>query len=145
IRDYFQEFYQPVFREGTSFFSGSQDCLVRKQEVISGPTIELIARLARAFDAPTTGEGVVIRSKLPGFFKNWASCAYTDLLNSLPREEDAGEVNQLAEEHFRARVAAVLHHPESIGYTYGEETKVERRSMIDWCGQFGKKPVWGSI
>ncbi len=146
ILDYFKERYQPLFRSGTAIYSCRLGRPVAATEACFGPSGELLEKLALADDAPTT-EGVVKRSALPGFFRNWVKSAWTDLLDALPEEEDAEEVSDAATDEFKTQVAAALHRPESISYLHNKsgERVVERRSMLQWCQLFAKPGNWETV
>jgi hypothetical protein len=72
-----------------------------------------------------------------------------DLINDLPDEERAEEVDESAEERFRQQVSGALHTLITLGELrmVGKEevTQMQRRSVIDWCCRFAKEGPWRSI
>lgn len=149
ILGYFREEYLPVFRRGPILYSGRLGREVRVSEACHGAPIQLIEKLAGAQDAPRGEDGTVKRGKLPNFFTTWVKSAWTDILRSLPEEEAAGEVCPTAQEEFEARLADALNTIVALGHEYGNgsdvASKVERRSLLDWCVLFAKPGGWKSI
>jgi hypothetical protein len=67
-------------------------------------------------------------------------------VRDLPEEEDAAEDSDAAREEFAGKIAAVLHTIQAFGthVKAGYDTKVERRSLINFCEMWAKKQ-WGQI
>jgi putative DNA primase/helicase len=135
--------YQPVFRQGTTMYSGALGREVRMGEACCGAGIELIAKLAEATNAPSDEE------ELPSFFRRWAPSAWVDLLAPLRVEEDAAEVSESAEGEFRRKVAAALYSMVTLGQrietSSGDRAeRQERRSLIQWCATLAKGK-WADI
>jgi hypothetical protein len=149
ILDYFREKYLPRFRRGAVLFSEALGREVRMGEALAGAPIALVTLLATASDPPRDRTGNVDGSALPRFFFTWARSAWVDMLSSLPEEDQDDEVNELAREEFRAKVAAALHRLESFGYRHrerGEEREeVQRRSLVSWCQLWAKVGPWQGI
>lgn len=152
ILDHFRRRYRPVFRQLGSarcadgrVLSGAEACAV--------PDSELIARLAGAADAPAFKGGSVNRAALPAFFRSWAKVAWGDLLRSLPEEDNLDpdadpDALEATREEFRRLVAQALLTHVVLGETIGpetEQTRVERRSLIDWCRRFARPGPWRRI
>jgi hypothetical protein len=86
---------------------------------------------------------------LPALFRNWKSVAWGDLIKDLPTEQEAPEVAEDAEAEFLRQVASVFYSelPPGREIKDGGEavTRIERRSLIDWCQMFAKQNAWGDI
>jgi hypothetical protein len=149
ILAYWRDYYKPTFRRGNVIYSDSLRREVRPSEACFGAPAKLLAMIAHAHGAPRDRKGNLDRDALPRAFRNWASCAWAQLLLPLRDEEDAEEVSAPAGEDFRAAVAAVLYRIVTLGHTYrkgsAEETKIEHRSLIDWCVLFAKPGRWESV
>jgi hypothetical protein len=149
ILRYFKERYEPVFRRGSVLFSGKFGREVKATEAYQGATIQLIEQLGGAEDAPKWADGGIKRADLPRFFSTWAKVAWANLLDELPEEEAASEVNQTAKEEFEARLADALNTIVTLGHEYKQgadaASKVERRSLLDWCVLFAKPGGWKAI
>jgi hypothetical protein len=68
----------------------------------------------------------------------------------LPEEENAGEIAEAAIADFAGLVAAALNSIQSIGYNQrndkgDDETRVERRSLIDWATMWAKPGPWAGV
>jgi hypothetical protein len=146
ILDYFRQKYRPVFRRGTTIYSDVLRREVKQNEPCTAPGVELLRLLAAAVDAPRSETGVK-QSALPKFFHNWARSAWVDLLDSLPDEEQAEEVNASAQVEFGDHVAGALLTFKSFGHDRkGEDkTHVENRSLIDWCQLWAREGRWQSV
>jgi hypothetical protein len=148
ILRYFVDAYDPVFRRGTAAFSARLGREVKATEACFAPPRRLIEQLAAADDAPRNKDGVRW-SALPSFFTTWSKSAWVDLLASLPEEERAEVVSPDAEEQFRQHVTVALRQLISLGETIhtGQQTatRVERRSLLDWCCRFARSGPWKSI
>lgn len=150
IRTYFAERYKPLFKRGNAVFCADGET-VPKNVACDVPTSELINRLYKAPDAPSISGGGVNRSRLPGFFKTWASVAWGDLLANLP-DEDTAELTSdgssgAAREEFRRMVRDAMLSDVVLGEQIGksEVTQTERRPLIDWCYRFAAKGPWRDI
>src|SRR5205823_883166 len=75
-------------------------------------------------------------------YREWARCAWAELLNGLPEEAEAAEVVTSAEEEFRRGVAVGLHEQVTLGRD-GQDP--ERRSLIDWAELFAKPGPWRQV
>jgi hypothetical protein len=145
ILDYLRRRYQPVYKKGNAIFSAVEKDLVRKSEACQGAGEDLIQELGNAVDAPRS-DGVVKRGSLPKFFRDWAPFAWVEMLNGLREEEAANEIDPSATEQFADLVGSALLKPISLGYVHdNKETRVEQRSLIDWCLLFAKTGNWCSI
>jgi hypothetical protein len=148
IRDFLHARYRPTFRRGGAIFSDVLGREVRRAEAIAGAPAELIDQLAaRAEKPPRTGDGEINYNALPRFYREWAPTGWADLLWELPDEEGAAELSGRAGEEFRTRVRAGLLRLVSLGFCHAgaEETRVEKRTVIDWCRLFAKPTGWGDV
>jgi hypothetical protein len=146
ILAYFRERYQPVYRKGQTVRCRNGE-EVQQSVACAVPNSKLIERLAAATDAPCYAGGGIKRPALPGFFKTWAKVAWGDLLDSLPDEDgaDLGTVG-IAREEFHRLVRDALLTTVVLGEVLnGDQTRTERRSLIDWCYRFAKPGPWRSI
>src|SRR5262249_14627880 len=101
-----------------------------------------------ATDAPRYKGGTLNRNALPAFFRTWSSVAWGDLLAGLPDEDSAELGNDgPAPEEFRRLVREAMLAEVVIGDIIGKDdvTRIERRSLIDWCAKFAKPGPWRSI
>lgn len=148
ILEHFRASYRPIMRKGTAIVTGDGR-EVQMREGISVPNTAIIQMLANAVDAPRFKGGGLNWNALPGFFNKWARVAWGDLLQSLPSEDDAGLTSDSpVGEEFRRLVSAALFTQVVLGDTIGREgdpTRIERRSLIDWCARFAKEGPWRSI
>jgi hypothetical protein len=145
ILAHFKDTYRPSFHRGTAIFSEALGRDVTMAEGCAGAPIALIGQLAGAVDAPRN-DGGVARSRLPYFFGTWSRSAWVDLLGGLPNEEEAANPS-LAGQDLHDKLAEVLHTIVALGTHYqraGMETRVERRSLIEFC-RIWAKPRWQSI
>jgi hypothetical protein len=147
ILAYFRERYRPVFRRGAAIYC-ADGRTVPANEACQYPDSAVIARLALASDAPAAN-GAVKVSGLPAFFRNWSKVAWGDLFKELP-EEDAAKIggNAPAADEFRRLVREALFTEVVLGETIGkegEQTRTERRSLIDWCQRFAKFGPWRGV
>jgi hypothetical protein len=149
ILAHFRQHYEPTFRRANVIYSARLGRLVTRTEACDAPGIELVRRLEKAADAPVDRRGVDT-NRIPKFFREWAPSAYYDLRSSLPEEEGAAELCDLAREEFRAKVAGALLTMAAITYTYhasgGEERQeVQRRPLLEWCKMFAKQGQWETV
>lgn len=153
ILNYFRSRYKPVFRRGTAIrcADGSD---VAMSEACALPDFSLIDQLATAKDAPQFKGGVVNRDALPKFFRDWAKVAWGQLLKETLDEDGAesGAARAAAGEEFCRLVRYALLSEVVLGEVITDrvvaaetQTRVERRSLIDWCQRFAKPGRWKSI
>ena len=147
ILGYFREIYHPVFRRGPILFSAKLGREVKASEACQGASSELIEKLAGSQDAPKQSDMTADRSKLPSFFKKWVPVAWADLMRELPEEEKTAEICDSAKDEFKSRLAEVLNSMMSFGEfdRDAQQTKIERRSLLDWCSRWTKPGAWKSI
>jgi hypothetical protein len=150
IQSYFQEHYEPVFRRGEVLYSAKLRREVKANEATFAPTEELLSKLANASDAPTNKEGGLAWNALPQHFRTWARVAWREVLDTLPEEADAPEIDANAKTDFGGLVATALHANVCLGEvrekgTKDEHTQAERRSLIHWCVKWAKPGDWSSI
>ena len=156
IRAHFQELYRPVFKDGTAIHC-ADGAVVPMGEACALGDSELIARLARASDAPRYAgkngqQGDVKTAGLPTFLRTWVKIAWGDLLRGLPIEDaaDLGAAAPARDEFHRLVRDAMLSQlalGEIVGKTDRDRgpTQVERCSLIDWCAKFARGGPWKSI
>jgi hypothetical protein len=126
---------------------GLGGAVVKVSEATLAPPSPLIERLRDATDCPREeGHKRGKRSAVPRLFATWAKSAWADLIRELLEEEDAAHNSDAAREEFAGQIAAVLHTimPFGTHIQAGHETKVERRSLINFC-ELWAKPTWGQI
>jgi hypothetical protein len=149
ILGHFQETYRPAFRRGAAAYSDAFGRDIKGAEVLLAPGLALVQKLAEAIDAPRDRKGNLDRDALPKFFKTWGPSAWKDLLDQLPEEGETGEVVEAAEEEFRAKVAKALWHHAALGReqtkTGAEVTRIERRTLLQWCELFARQGGWRDI
>lgn len=149
ILAYWRDYYRPTFKRGTVVYSDALGREVKPAEAVFGAPAKLLAMIAQCRDAPRDRRGNIDRDALPRAFRNWAACAWAQLLLPLRDEEQAEEVSAPAGEAFRAAVGAVLHRIVTLGHEVRQgstaETKIEHRSLIDWCVLFAKPGKWQAI
>ena len=126
IVNHFKKTYQPVFRRGSALYSALQGREVRAGEACYAPGKDLAEKLMTATDAPRDGNGPR-RSGIPQFFRTWAGSAWKDILDSLPEEEQAGEVSHFAEEQFRAELSKAMKRTFPLGFVSDKEQRRETR------------------
>jgi hypothetical protein len=147
ILDFFQEKYRPLFRRGFALFS-EEGREITMKDALAGAPIELIHRLELASDVPQFRGGGVNRARLPHFFSTWGKSSFVDLVDMLPEEEDEGTAQEsgAGKEEFSKKIATILHSIVSLGTSLrnGSETKIERRSLLNFCEIWAKK-YWGQI
>jgi hypothetical protein len=147
ILDHFRTLYLPVFRRGEMIYSQAFGREVRRSEACRGADSELIAKLSKAgnWTKPDCE---------PRLFTAWAPTAYADLWRSLPDEDaSGGEIADAAAEDFRAQVMSALHRLVNLGHVHEHqrgreihsETRVESRSLLDWCNLWAKAGRWQQI
>jgi hypothetical protein len=141
ILEYFRAKYQPVFRRGNAIHSATLAREISKTEACQGAGKELVARLSKARDGPRK------RGSLQRFFRDWAPGAWVEMIDTLANEEKAEEVDPTAGEAFVSLIEAGLLKPISLGHVMHDdkETRVEQRSLIDWCHLFAKAGNWSSV
>lgn len=151
ILEWAQERYQPTFRVGlTAFHSATLGHLVKITDAAANPPIALIDRLELASDAPRLKGGQIDRQGLPQFHGRWCRSALGDMVASLREEDQESEVSAAAEDDFRLQLARALTTIVSLGNTYqgdggGEETRVERRSLLQWAALWAKPGPWKPV
>lgn len=138
----FRERLKPCFRRGQSVFSDALGRQVNAAEGCFAPDRVLIRKLADARDAPKDGNGVVDPKRLPKFYREWARCAWQEMLTALPEEAESAEVVATAEEEFRRAVTAGLHEQVTLGR---EGHDPERYSLIDWAFRFARVGDWRQV
>jgi hypothetical protein len=148
IVDQLRDKYRPSHRVGDSVYSTAEHREVRRQEACAALPPDLIGPLSAASDSPQFKGGGVNVQALPGHFRKWAGTAWAALLTELP-DEDAADLGVLgdARETFRRLVRDALLSEVVLGSTIGndDQTRTERRSLIDWCWRFAKPGPWRSI
>ena len=137
------------FRRADVIYSGMYGRPVTQREACEAPGIALVNELIVASDAPElkiTSDDIDL-TPIISHFRKWAPSAYKDLRDTLPEEGGAEEIIATAEEAFREKVAAALYHHASLARVYGDsgETRVERRTLLDWCRIFAKTGRWGDV
>jgi hypothetical protein len=152
ILEHFKQFYRPLFRRGPNLYSEALERDVSPAEACYAPDIQLVEALRIATDVPRYKDGTVNRQAVPAFFANWAKSAFVVLRNSLAEEDDSAEVNELARDQFRAKVAAAMLCLQSFVYEYKkkeksdpERTEVQKRSLLNWCQLWAKAGNWQSV
>jgi hypothetical protein len=150
ILDHFRKHYRPVFRDGSAVHCAGGR-VVPMNEACAVPDSRLIAKLAGANNAPRFKGGGANVNALPGFFRAWAKVAWGDLLRELP-DEDQADLGALgdAREVFRRLVRDALLCEVTLSRTVKagprtEESRVERRTLIDWCRVFARPGPWRAI
>src|SRR5205807_889441 len=101
--------YAPTFKRGTLLYSRTLGREVKMGEALAGAPKELLLELLQASDVPRDRKGAVDRQALPSFFATWARSAWVDLLRPLPEEDVCPEINDQAQDEFRANVKAAMH------------------------------------
>ncbi len=147
ILAYFHQRYRPVFKDGPKARC-ADGATVGVTEACVGADFVLLDRLLEATDAPSFKGGGVNRDALPAFFARWAKSAWSELLRSLPEEDDLGSAQAApaAEELLRLVRDALLSEVvlgETIAGT--GQMRTERRSLIGWCQRFAKMGPWRQI
>jgi hypothetical protein len=151
IATYFRSYYDPAFRRNLALYSQSLNREVKMSEACCAPGLPLVQALKDATDVPRTNRGDVDSNALPRFFSLWAPSAWKDLLDSLPHEETAELIVDMAEQEFRDRVAAALLTHVTLGKHYDagarddEGTETQRRTLIGWCSVFAKPGKWADV
>jgi hypothetical protein len=140
--------FEPTFRRGDRIWSGKLNREVARGELCQCPTTDIIPDLMIAADFPRDKHGPD-RSKVPSIYRQWAGFAYADLLQTLPEEPETAEIADGAAEQFEGLVADALMSVEAFGRSYrdgeSDASKVERRSLIEWCKIFAKPGNWQSV
>jgi hypothetical protein len=93
ILEYFQKYYEPIFRRGSIFYSGSLGREVKMSEATCGAPAELLSRLAQAVDAPRDRKGQLDPGSLPWFFNTW--CRRPDKGRTVSRSEYEAHIDAL--------------------------------------------------
>jgi hypothetical protein len=110
-----------------------------------------LAQLAEQPGAPRIkGSDVVDRQALHRVYRDESKTAWVEMLAGLQEEGDGGEVDMLAGDQFRQKIANALLTLVPLAYTYagpgGEDrSEVQRRSLIQWCKAFAKPGRWGGV
>jgi hypothetical protein len=149
IADHLRLRYWPVFKSGPAIYSAKEGRPVPANEALRGAPSDLIDLLADAADGQRGDDGKVLYGKRPALFRTWAPTAWQDVWGTLQTEEEAPEVDPEAEAGFRRQVRAALLSELPLGRDVkeGKETvtRVERRSVADWCNIFARPGRWGDI
>jgi hypothetical protein len=122
---------------------------VKRTEACFGADSTLLAALAGAADATRADDGSVKTRALPKLFKDFSPTAWKDMIACVPDEEHGDEIIEPAQEEFTAKLGAALNRIVALGRVYedgGEtHTVTENRSLLHWCGIWGKPGQWGQI
>ncbi|MBL8799666.1 MAG: bifunctional DNA primase/polymerase [Planctomycetia bacterium] len=150
IREFYRRWFCPTFRNDNAIYSATFGRLVALGDVRAGPPGELVNVLLAATDCPRLEDGQPKESSVPGLYRNWIGTAWTDLVGSLPTEEESVEVSECAKDDFRRLVAAVLHSIVAYGCTEktrngDERTEIQRRQIIEWCQLWAKPGPWAKV
>jgi hypothetical protein len=137
--------YRPAFRRGEAIYSAALGREVRKAEATTGAPYALVRQLTRAEDAlRKKGERAALADAHKRY-RTWAPSAWTDLLAELPDEHDAAEQVPAAADEFGRLVACALRKIVPMGReekdpaTGQTVTRVEQRSILDWCQLWAKR------
>jgi hypothetical protein len=147
ITQYWRTYYEPTFRLGLNLYSAKFSDVVKPSNMVI--TTELIDLLQGAKEAQRDDNGKAIPSRLPALFHNWKSVAWGDLIEDLPTEQESAEIVDDAKAEFQRQVAPVFYAELPLGREIKDAkevvSRIERRSLIDWCQMFAKRRFWRDI
>jgi hypothetical protein len=80
-------------------------------------------------------------------YRRWAPVAWSEMVASLPAEADSPEVDELAEEEFRRRLAGALTRLVQLRVRAGEDQDEapQSRALIDWCRWYARSERWARV